>query len=79
MRKGKGNGTRNNNGLLTNSIRIVSSCLKTVTTNATTVASTVRSASASVAASISVSNEDRKDQVQSFFFFLFNHLIWVPV
>lgn len=63
MRKGKGNGTRNNNGLLTNSIRIVSSCLKTVTTNATTVATTVRSASASVAASISVSNEDRKDQV----------------
>ncbi|MCL7022202.1 hypothetical protein MKW94_030417 [Papaver nudicaule] len=67
MRKGKGNGGSrskpNNNGLLTNSIRIVSSCLKTVTTNATTVATTVRSASASVAASISVSNEDRKDQV----------------
>ncbi|KAF8392516.1 hypothetical protein HHK36_022859 [Tetracentron sinense] len=43
--------------------RVISSCLKTVSTNATTVASTVRSAGASVAASISVAPEDHKDQV----------------
>ncbi|KAL5796806.1 hypothetical protein ACOSQ2_001626 [Xanthoceras sorbifolium] len=59
MRKGKGR----NNGLLPNSLRIISSCLKTVSTNASTVASTVRSAGASVAASISTSSEDHKDQV----------------
>ncbi|PRQ26218.1 putative transcription factor WD40-like family [Rosa chinensis] len=59
MKKGKG---RNNGGLLPSSLRIISSCLKTVSTNASTVASTVRSASASVAASISAS-EDQKDQV----------------
>ncbi|KAL5155018.1 Autophagy-related protein 18g [Glycine soja] len=58
MKKGKGK----NNGLLPNSLRIISLCLKTVSTNATTVASTVRSAGASVAASIS-SSEDHKDQV----------------
>ncbi|KAK9984095.1 hypothetical protein SO802_033620 [Lithocarpus litseifolius] len=53
-----------NNGLLPNSLRIISSCLKTVSTNASTVASTVRSAGASVAASISSSSsEDHKDQV----------------
>ncbi|XP_018825265.1 autophagy-related protein 18g-like isoform X1 [Juglans regia] len=60
MKKGKGK----NNGLLPNSLRIISSCLKTVSTNASSVASTVRSASASVAASISsASSEDLKDQV----------------
>ncbi|XWS76465.1 hypothetical protein CRYUN_Cryun01aG0178600 [Craigia yunnanensis] len=60
MRKGKGR----NNGLLPNSLRIISSCLKTVSTNASNVASTVRSAGASVAAaSISTSAEDHKDQV----------------
>ncbi|OVA04397.1 WD40 repeat [Macleaya cordata] len=61
MRKGKGSGR--NNGLLPNSLRIISSCLKTVSSNATSVASTVRSAGASVAASISVAAEDRKDQI----------------
>ncbi|XP_020211839.1 autophagy-related protein 18g [Cajanus cajan] len=59
MKKRKGK----NNGLLPNSLRIISLCLKTVSTNATTVASTVRSAGASVAASISSSSEDHKDQV----------------
>lgn len=60
MKKGKGR----NNGLLPNSFRIISSCLKTVSSNAGTVASTVRSAGASVAATISAaSSEDQKDQV----------------
>ncbi|KAK7378306.1 hypothetical protein VNO80_03745 [Phaseolus coccineus] len=59
MKKGKSK----NGGLLPNSLRIISLCLKTVSTNATTVASTVRSAGASVAASISSSSEDHKDQV----------------
>uniref|UniRef100_A0A2P2MCX2 Uncharacterized protein MANES_01G211900 n=1 Tax=Rhizophora mucronata TaxID=61149 RepID=A0A2P2MCX2_RHIMU len=59
MKKGKGK----NSGLLPNSLRIISSCLKTVSTNASTVASTVRSAGATVAASISTSAEDHKDQV----------------
>ncbi|KAK4281118.1 hypothetical protein QN277_012649 [Acacia crassicarpa] len=59
MKKGKGK----NSGLLPNSLRIISSCLKTVSTNASTVASTVRSAGASVAATISSSSEDHKDQV----------------
>uniref|UniRef100_A0A2P2MCT1 Uncharacterized protein MANES_01G211900 n=1 Tax=Rhizophora mucronata TaxID=61149 RepID=A0A2P2MCT1_RHIMU len=59
MKKGKGK----NNGLLPNSLRIISSCLKNVSTNASTVASTVRSAGATVAASISTSAEDHKDQV----------------
>ncbi|XWS36248.1 hypothetical protein CRYUN_Cryun20dG0069100 [Craigia yunnanensis] len=59
MRKGKGR----NNGSLPNSLRIISSCLKTVSTNACNVASTVRSAGASVAASISTSSKDHKDQV----------------
>ncbi|KAK7277688.1 hypothetical protein RJT34_22703 [Clitoria ternatea] len=59
MKKVKGK----NNGLLPSSLRIISSCLKTVSTNASTVASTVRSAGASVAASISYASEDRKDQV----------------
>lgn len=60
MKKGKGK----NNGLLPNSLRAISSCLKTFSTNASTVASTVRSAGASVAASISsASSEDHKDQV----------------
>lgn len=60
MKKGKGR----NNGLLPNSFRIISSCLKTVSSNAGSVASTVRSAGASVAATISAaSSEDQKDQV----------------
>lgn len=63
MKKGKGR----NNGLLPNSLKIISSCLKTVSTNASTVASTVRSAGASVAASISNASEDLKDQVSSSF------------
>lgn len=63
MKKGKGK----NNGLLPNSLRIISSCLKTVSTNASSVASTVRSAGASVAATISAaSSEDQKDQVCNF-------------
>lgn len=57
MKKGKGK----NNGLLPSSFRIISSCLKTVSTNACTVASTVRSAGASVASSIT--SDDHKDQV----------------
>lgn len=70
MKKGKSK----NGGLLPNSLRIISLCLKTVSTNATTVASTVRSAGASVAASISSSSDDHKDQVlvhshMNFFFF----------
>ena len=61
-----------NNGLLPNSLRIISSCLKTVSTNASTVASTVRSAGASVAASISSSSsEDHKDQVHISLIFRF--------
>ncbi|XP_022150194.1 autophagy-related protein 18g isoform X3 [Momordica charantia] len=60
MKKGKGR----NLGLLPNSLKIISSCLKTMSTNASTVASTVRSAGASVAASISTASaEDEKDQV----------------
>ena len=59
MKKGKAR----NNGLLPNSLRIISSCLKTVSTNASSVASTVRSAGVSVAASISAASEDHKDQV----------------
>ncbi|KAG8068790.1 hypothetical protein GUJ93_ZPchr0005g15074 [Zizania palustris] len=59
MRRGKGG----RNGLLPSSLRIISSCLKTVSSNAGTVASTVRSASASVAASIAPQAEDEKDQV----------------
>ncbi|KAL1216516.1 Autophagy-related protein 18g [Cardamine amara subsp. amara] len=58
IKKGKGK----NSGLLPNSFKIISSCLKTVSANATNVASSVRSAGASVAASIS-SAEDDKDQV----------------
>ncbi|GER24789.1 homolog of yeast autophagy 18 (ATG18) G [Striga asiatica] len=56
MRKGKGK----NSKLLPNSLRIISSCIRTVSTNASTA---VRSASASVAASISSSGDDRKEQV----------------
>lgn len=59
MKRGKGG----RNGLLPSSLRIISSCLKTVTSNAGSVASTVRSAGASVAASISSQAEDEKDQV----------------
>ncbi|XP_026456442.1 autophagy-related protein 18h-like [Papaver somniferum] len=63
MRKGKGNGS-SSNGLLPNSLRIISSCIKTVSTNANTIASTVRSASASVASSVSAASpDDQKDQV----------------
>ncbi|KAG8085535.1 hypothetical protein GUJ93_ZPchr0010g7759 [Zizania palustris] len=59
MRRGKGGGS----GLLPSSLRIISSCLKTVSSNAGSVASTVRSAGASVAASIAPQAEDEKDQV----------------
>ncbi|CAI8603846.1 unnamed protein product [Vicia faba] len=59
MKKGKSK----NNGLLPSSFRIISSCLKTVSTNACTVASTVRSAGASVANSITSPSDDHKDQV----------------
>ncbi|KAM0954276.1 putative transcription factor WD40-like family [Dioscorea sansibarensis] len=62
MRRGRG-GAGGKNGLLPNSLRIISSCLKTVSANAGSVASTVRSAGASVAASISAAAEDEKDQV----------------
>ncbi|WOL01823.1 autophagy-related protein [Canna indica] len=58
MTRGKGK-----NGLLPSSLRIISSCLKTVSSNAGSVASSVRSAGASVAASIAVPAEDEKDQV----------------
>ncbi|KAJ6794117.1 autophagy-related protein 18h-like [Iris pallida] len=58
MRRGKGG----RSGLLPNSLRIISSCLKTVSSNAGSVASTVRSAGASVAASIATV-EAEKDQV----------------
>ena len=61
MRRGKGG----RNGLLPSSLRIISSCLKTVSSNAGSVASTVRSAGASVAASIAPQAEDEKDQVGS--------------
>lgn len=61
MRRGKGG----RNGLLPSSLRIISSCLKTVSSNAGSVASTVRSAGASVAASIAPQAEDEKDQVRS--------------
>ncbi|KAK6937463.1 BCAS3 domain [Dillenia turbinata] len=54
MKKGKNSGK--NNGLLPNSLRIISSCIKTVSSNATSVASSVRS-------SISNSSDDHKDQV----------------
>nr|KAJ0185742.1 hypothetical protein LSAT_V11C900457170 [Lactuca sativa] len=56
MKKGKGKNT----GLLPNSLKIISSCIKTVSTNASTV---VRSAGASVAASIAASGDDQRDQV----------------
>ncbi|KAJ3688093.1 hypothetical protein LUZ61_017257 [Rhynchospora tenuis] len=71
MRRGKGGGAvaggggggAGRNGLLPHSLRIISSCLKTVSTNAGSVASTVRSAGASVAASIAAPPEEEKDQV----------------
>lgn len=48
-------------------LKIISSCIRTVSTNATTVASTVRSAGESVAASIASAaasaTDDHKDQV----------------
>lgn len=56
MRKGKGKTSK----LLPNSLRIISSCIRNVSTNASTA---VRSAGASVAASISSSGDDRKEQV----------------
>ncbi|RWR76612.1 autophagy-related protein 18h-like protein isoform X1 [Cinnamomum micranthum f. kanehirae] len=55
-----GKGVGRSNGFLPNSIRIISSCLKTVSTNAGTA---VRSAGASVAASIAAVEEDQRDQV----------------
>lgn len=64
MKKGKGKTSK----LLPNSLRIISSCIRTVSTNASTA---VRSAGASVAASISSPGDDRKEQVDvpDFFFF----------
>ncbi|PIN13414.1 WD40 repeat protein [Handroanthus impetiginosus] len=56
MRKGKGR----NGKLLPNSLRIISSCIRTVSTNASTV---VRSAGASVASSISSMGDDCREQV----------------
>ncbi|XP_024981378.1 autophagy-related protein 18g isoform X2 [Cynara cardunculus var. scolymus] len=56
MKKVKGKNT----GLLPSSLKIISSCIKTVSTNASTV---VRSAGASVAASIAASGDDQRDQV----------------
>ncbi|XP_058077276.1 autophagy-related protein 18g-like isoform X2 [Magnolia sinica] len=58
MRKGKGSGKSSNisNGLLPNSLKIISSCLKTVSTDA-------RSAGATVAASIAAAGDHPKDQV----------------
>ncbi|KAD6120161.1 hypothetical protein E3N88_11432 [Mikania micrantha] len=56
MKKGKGK----NAGLLPNSLKIISSCIKTVSANASTV---VRSAGASVAASIAAYGDDQRDQV----------------
>ncbi|KAJ9543088.1 hypothetical protein OSB04_022795 [Centaurea solstitialis] len=60
MKKVKGRNS--GGGLLPNSLKIISSCIKTVSTNASTV---VRSAGASVAASIAVaaSGDDLRDQV----------------
>jgi hypothetical protein len=85
MKRGKGA----RNGLLPSSLRIISSCLKTVTSNAGSVASTVRSAGASVAASISSPSEDEKDQVhcpapallvfKHFFVFIFTLLVQMTV
>lgn len=66
MRTGKvGGGGRN--GLFPNSFKIISSCLKTVSTNASSV---VRSAGASVAASIAAAPSDG-DKEQVFFLGLF--------
>ncbi|KAL9676179.1 hypothetical protein QQ045_004392 [Rhodiola kirilowii] len=62
---------RNNGGLFPNSLKIISSCIRTVSTNASTVASTVRSAGASVAASIAAAADDHKDQVVYCLYFLF--------
>ncbi|KAH0470812.1 hypothetical protein IEQ34_000535 [Dendrobium chrysotoxum] len=54
---------KNKNGLLPSSLRIISSCLKTVTANAGNVASTVRLAGSSVSSSISARPDGQKDQV----------------
>lgn len=56
MKKGKGK-----NGILPSSLRIISSCLKNVSSNAGSVASTVRSAGASVAASVAVPAVERDE------------------
>lgn len=74
MRKGKGGGR--GNGLLPNSIRIISSCLRTVSTNAGTV---VRSAGATVAASITAAVDDQKDQVGLNSYLLMGFGIWVSI
>lgn len=60
---GKMRRNKNKNGLLPSSLKIISSCLKTVTANAGNVASTVRSAGSSVSASISAPPDGEKDQV----------------
>lgn len=62
MRRGKGR-----NGLLPRSLRIISSCLKNVSSNAGAVASSVCSATASMAASMaSAPSGDEKEQVTYF-------------
>lgn len=59
------NNSNNSNGFIPNSLRLLSSCIKTVSSN-------VRSAGASVAASISADADDlRKDQVLLRFYFDF--------
>nr|XP_043637321.1 autophagy-related protein 18g [Erigeron canadensis] len=61
MKKVKGKVNNHGGGLLPNSLKIISSCIKTVSTNASTV---VRTAGASVAASVSASSaDDHRDQV----------------
>ncbi|XP_057965598.1 autophagy-related protein 18g-like isoform X2 [Malania oleifera] len=59
MKKGR----ERNNGLLPNYLNVITSCIKTVSSNAGSVASTVRSAGASVAASVSAASEDNRDKV----------------
>ncbi|GAB2262596.1 hypothetical protein Droror1_Dr00003593 [Drosera rotundifolia] len=64
MRKGKSMKSRGGGGLLPSSLRIISSCIKTVSSNASTVVNGVRSAGATVAASISgPTSDDVKEQV----------------
>ena len=63
-------------GLLPNSLKIISSCIKTVSTNASTV---VRSAGASVAASIAASGDDQRDQVFVFLIDVIYFLLYMLI